>query len=79
MNAGELRRLLASDKIKDSDLLVVEGSDHSYDVASVTVTTAMREESRGRRAHLAEDHGDLNPEGAGQRVAVLLVRRGGRP
>lgn len=70
ITAKALRDLVA--KAPDDALLVVPGSDHSYRLASIELTTALQERPR----QFTEDHGeDITPEAEyGKRVPILLVQ-----
>jgi hypothetical protein len=65
---GDLRKLLADEKISDDTLIVVPGADHSYR-NGVVCTGPIDTYKDGQ---LDEAHGDAAPDGA-KRVTALII------
>jgi hypothetical protein len=70
MNVKELKQIL--EKVPDNAVILLPGYDHSYNLASVELSTAMFKDG-----DWLEDHGDTyTPEGPvyGSRRTALIIR-----
>ncbi len=71
---AELKKFLEESQIPDDAIIVLHGSDHSYDKADVYKETALVEKYRGH-THYSEDFGEeITPEAeCGKRIPILLI------
>ncbi len=71
MNVGELREMLAG--LSDDATVLVPGSDHSYEEADASFTTALYDR---KEKYWCEDYGEeTTPEKEyGKRKEVLVIR-----
>jgi len=68
MTKAKLLRLL--ENVPDDAVILCPGSDHSYNTAGVSVTTALY--SPGDRS-FSEDHGDDHMEPGDTRVKAVVI------